>query len=216
MLLTKGKKTGLALLDGDPPPEDLLTAWLTECDLFICADGAANRELPRRPDAIVGDMDSLDQAPDGVALLRVEDPDLTDSEKCVHHLADQGCDRIILLGGSGGRQDHHLVNLALPLAEPGRILLAGDDFWAMGIEGREIFDLPPGRGLSIFPLHGPVRGLSLRGTEYPLENVDLAFTHGLSASNRVSDSWVEVEVIEGRLLLIVERRPGDALWQADR
>jgi thiamine pyrophosphokinase len=216
MLLTKGKKTGLALLDGDPPSEDLLSACLSDCETFICADGAANRELPRRPDAIVGDMDSIEQAPTSVPLIRVEDPDLTDSEKCIHYLTGHACDRIILLGGVGGRQDHHLVNLALPLSQPGKILLAGDDFWAMGVEGHQRFELPPKRGLSIFPLHGPARGVSLRGVKYPLESVDLAFTRGLSAANQTLESVVEIELLEGRLLLIVERRPSDTLWQADR
>ncbi len=213
MLLTRGKKAGLVLLDGDAPSKELLCACLDECDLFVCADGAANRELPRRPDAVVGDLDSLSAMRDDLPIVRMDDPNRTDGEKALLHLDREGCDRKILLGGTGGRQDHHLVNLSLPLTKPGEVMLLGEDFAAVGIWDRQKFALPPDRGLSIFPLYGSVQGVSLRGVAYPLENVDLAFTRGLTASNRSLDSRVEVEVLRGRLLLIVERRNGDALWQ---
>ncbi len=213
MLLTRGKRSGLVLLDGDAPSDELLRACIDQCDLFICADGAANRELPRDPDAVVGDLDSLAKVKESLPLIRMDDPDRTDGEKALLHLDRQGCDRMILLGGTGGRQDHHLVNLSLPLTKPGEVMLLGDDFAAVGIWDRGRFEIPADRGLSIFPLYGSVQGVCLRGVAYPLENADLAFPRGLTASNRSLDSRVEVEVLRGRLLLIVERQAGDALWQ---
>ncbi len=213
MLLSKGKKTGLVMLDGDAPSSSLEQAWLNECDLFICADGAANREYPRLPDAVIGDMDSLVKIPEGVSVHRMDDSDRTDGEKCVIYLNREKCDRIVLLGGTGGRQDHHLVNLALPMSRPEEIMLAGEDFAAVAVWGRQKFKIPLGRGLSIFPLYGSAQGVSLSGVEFPLESADLAFTRGLTASNRSVESLVEIEVLRGRLLLIVERKTGDPLWQ---
>jgi len=212
MLISRGSKNGVVLLDGERPNMEMLEAWVGECELFICADGAANGELPRRPDAIVGDMDSLLHPPEEVPLIRMADVDMTDGEKCILHLRREGCDRVVLLGGTGGRQDHHLVNLALPLSQPGEILLAGEDFFAVGVRGKQAFHLPPSRGLSVFPLHGSVQGVTLKGVEFPLEGADLAVTGGLTASNRSVDSRIEIEILQGRLLLIVERAPGDPLW----
>jgi len=216
MLLERGAKTGLLLLAGDPPSGELLRTWTEASALFVCADGAARRRLPRTPDAVVGDMDSIGPPGEGLPLIPMMGVDSTDSEKGLRYLADAGCDRVILLGGTGGRQDHHLVNLALPLTEPGKILLAAEDFEAVGVEGRRTFRLPPGRGLSLFPLFGPVSGVGLHGVEFPLDGVELDRIRGRNGSNRVTDSLVEVEAHSGRLLLIVERRPGDPLWRAKR
>lgn len=213
MLLRRGRRTGLVLLDGDPPPGELLEAWLGEAELFVCADGAADAALPRPPDAVVGDMDSLRGGGAGLRLLRDADPTRSDAEKCLQFLLDGGCDRMVLLGGSGGRQDHHLVNLSLPLFRPGEVLLAGADFVAAGVQGRLSLRLPAGRGLAVFPLHGPVRGMSLSGVAWPLKRADLDVPRGLSGSNRVAADRVELDVPQGRLLLLVERRPGDPLWQ---
>jgi len=213
MLLERGKRTGLALLDGDLPAPELLEAWLAESALFVCADGAADAPLPRLPDAVVGDMDSLRSSDPRLRRVRVPDPRHNDAEKCLQFLLDEGCDRFVLLGGTGGRQDHHLVSLSLPLFRPGELLLAGDDFEAMGVTGRVEMALPAGRGLSLFPLHGPARSVTLSGVEYPLHDAALDVPRGLSASNRVTDPRVVLEMSRGRLLLIVERRPGDPLWR---
>ena len=109
-----------ALVPGDE-------AWLAGADAVIAADGgaAALDRLGRRPDRLVGDLDSAPAA----LVERLEaagtridrhpvDKDASDTELAVRAAIDDGADRVDLLGATGGdRLDHELANLML-LADP--------------------------------------------------------------------------------------------------
>jgi thiamine pyrophosphokinase len=213
MLLSRGNHMGLVLLDGPAAPTERLERWLSEATFFLCADGAGGRTLPRLPDAIVGDLDSIGEVSEDQTLIRLEEQDRTDAEKCVELCFEAGCDRVVLLGEIGGRWDHSLVQLALPLAWPGQVLMAGSEQIAMGVSGKEEFRIPEGRALSLFPLFGPARGVTLRGCLWPLEREDLLQTEGRTASNRVCQESVSLEIESGSVLLICEHRSEDPLWR---
>jgi len=60
-LFPKKGPRAVVLCDGPPPEDDLLRYWLNGADLFICADAAGHPydHLPRIPDVVIGDFDSL-------------------------------------------------------------------------------------------------------------------------------------------------------------
>ena len=101
--------------------------WLDGADLVIAADGGANAldRLGRRPDRLVGDLDSADPA----IVERLEsagtrvdrhpaDKEASDTELAVRAALAEGADEVDLLGATGGdRLDHELANLLL-FAEP--------------------------------------------------------------------------------------------------
>ena len=82
-------------------------------DKIICADGGY-RLCPVRPDYLVGDLDSLGSAPQGIPLLYHDShKNFTDGESAVYFAKELGADLVTLYGVTGGRYDHFLGNLAV-------------------------------------------------------------------------------------------------------
>src|SRR5688572_12733305 len=100
--------------------ETIDVAHLDDADLVIAADGGAESldAFRRRPDVLVGDMDSV-----GAALIeRLEaagteverhpaDKERSDTELALETAVTRGATEIVLLGAIGGnRLDHELAN----------------------------------------------------------------------------------------------------------
>src|SRR5688572_13072696 len=102
-------------------------AWLDAADTVIAADGGAGAldRIGRRPDLLVGDIDSVDPAlvewlaSGGMPIERhPADKEASDTELAVTAALDAGASEIVILGAVGGdRLDHELANLLL-LADP--------------------------------------------------------------------------------------------------
>ena len=109
----------VVLCDGPPPDGSLLTYWLRGADLFVCADAAGHPydHLPRVPDVVIGDFDSLAgrilDTRGGPRFLQVDAQNTTDSEKALLYCVEVGMVEAILLGATGWRLDHTLYNCAL-------------------------------------------------------------------------------------------------------
>ena len=85
-----------------------------------------------RPDVIVGDLDSADpeqvaetEATGTLVVRHPEDKDATDWELALRHVAAAGYERVIVLGGAGGRLDHLLANA---------LVLTSDEFAGLSIQ----------------------------------------------------------------------------------
>ncbi len=215
ILLPKRGKRAVVLADGEPPPPPLLAAHLAAADLFLCADAAGRpyAALPRLPDAIVGDLDTLGagvrDVPDGVTVLRDVREDTTDAEKALAFALNDGCREAVLLGAGGGLLDHALHNALLPerWADRLRLLLADAGTAAVRVGAGESFawDLPPGAALSLLPLPGGARGVAFEGVRYPLRDAVVDGRGPATVSNEVVEGPVRLAIGAGSLLLIVRR-----------
>ena len=90
-------------------------------DLY-CADGGANlvKKLNMTPKEIWGDLDSVasdileEYAKSGTIIKKFpKDKDYTDGELILKHVSAMDYDKIIIIGGLGGRRDHELSNINL-------------------------------------------------------------------------------------------------------
>ncbi len=206
----------VVLCDGPPPPEGLLEYWLDGAGTFICADGAGHpfSELPRQPDLVIGDMDSLRgrllDGRDGPRFLRDPDQTTTDSEKALIYLADEGYDEVILLGGVGWRLDHTVYNCFLleKFAPRLRICLAGYNSGVvrLGAQDVAVWNLPEGTAFSLLPLFGPVGGVNLKGSLFDLDEARLQAGGFSTISNEVADPPLRLQLESGSLLVTVERK----------
>lgn len=214
----KRGRRAVVLCDGPPPPDAVLAYWLAGADLFVCADAAGHPydHLPRLPDVVIGDFDSLSgrvlAGRGGPRFLQVEDPYTTDSEKALLYVCDEGFEEAILLGATGGwRLDHTLFNVQLldRFGDRLRLCLAGQssDCVRVGGGARESWALPAGTRFSLLPLGGGARGVTIEGASFPLL-ADAITTAGPSAiSNVVTMSPLLVSVGAGSLLALIEREP---------
>lgn len=197
----------MVITGGKAPPQSIIEPLLRECDFLVAADSGLEQSLlyGRRPDLVVGDMDSLSNralldtfAPEQVKIYPT-DKDYTDTELALDEIA--GYDKKILIGGGEGRLDHTLALLALFESD------RRPDFWFSRRE--EIFLLDrclelegkPGELISFYPLGNRDVFFKSEGLVWPLEPV--RWDRGeLSLSNRFRQNKVSLERVRGSLLVI--------------
>lgn len=215
------RKKGLravVLCDGPPPPLELLAYWLTGAEMFVCTDGAGHpyHELPRTPDVVIGDFDSLSgrvlDGRDGPRFLQVVDQHTTDSEKALLYLVDEGYEEVVLLGATGWRLDHTLFNVHLleRFADQLSLCIAGHhaDTVRLASNSQISWELQIGIKFSVMPLAGSVTNVTIEGAEYPLLAETLTAGGMATIGNCVTMSPLLISVGEGPLLVLVDRELG--------
>ena len=170
-------------------------------DRVVCADAGVTLalRLGLDVDVVVGDLDSvpaddLRRVVAAGAAVRRHPPakDHTDLELALR-VAAEGADRVVVLGGAGGRLDHALANVAA-LASPDlagvevRARLGPDDVHVVR-DSLEL-DLPAGATVTLLPPGGPARGVT---TTWSARGV----------SNLVDEPPVRVDVRDGCVLVVV-------------
>ncbi len=186
-------------------------------DCMIAADSGMNF-LHRNgivPDVIAGDFDSVeDESLDEfssmpeVEMLRLNPiKDDTDTEFVIREAIRRGATFITVLGATGTRLDHVLANVhllgvgleesvAIELVDThNRIRMINE---SLEIRKEEQF----GCFISILPIKGDAKGVTLEGMKYPLVNVDVACFSSLGVSNEIVGETAKISVKEGTLLVI--------------
>lgn len=170
------------------------------------------------PDAALGDFDSV--TPEERAAIKAGsrlfmdcDPvrkDWTDTEWAFGWALDAKPSSMILLGVTGTRFDHTFANVQLLVraAErriPCRIIDAHNEISLLS--GADRLTLTEGcyEQVSLLPLSGTVRGITLEGFRYPLREAELQTGQSLGISNVIQEEPAVVRIREGQLLVIRSR-----------
>ncbi len=209
----------VVLCDGPPPDDDVLRYWLNGAEVFVCTDAAgySYEHLPRIPDVVIGDFDSLSgrilAGRGGPRYLQVADQYPTDSEKALLFLAENGVEEVVLLGATGWRLDHTLFNCHLLERFAGqlRICIAGHsaDTVRLGAGSRVSWGIPTDTRFSIMPLAGVATGVTIEGAMFPLLGETVEPGGSATISNRVTMSPLLISVGSGSLLVAVDRENKD-------
>ena len=205
----------VVVASGELGPAD--ADWLSDANLVIAADGgaAALDRLGRRPDRLVGDLDSADATlvdrltAAGVDIERhPADKDASDTELALDAARAAGATEIVLLGALGGdRLDHGLANvLLLTDAE-----LAGVDIRLIGA-GSVVRALHGGHSLllrgrigalvTLLPIGGDAAGVTTDGLRWPRSAAELRMGRSRGLSNVVERTPASVSLEHGTLLVI--------------
>jgi thiamine pyrophosphokinase len=190
---------------------------LQEADLIIAADGGAThlKRMNLFPHFIIGDMDSIH--PEDRQFFKnnhtpiIPHPsrkDSTDTDLCVDFALGKGATAITLIGVTGHRLDHTLANIFLlrRLAAKGiksKIIDTNNEIYLV----TDLLKLKGNIGelLSVIPISDRVTGLTLKGLEYPLENVSISMGSSLGISNYFSQTDVTISITTGILLVTKSR-----------
>lgn len=189
-------------------------------DLILAADGGLRhcRKWGYDPHVVVGDMDSVD--PDDLAALdrstteiirHPKQKDETDLELALKVAVERRAGDIVILAALGARWDMTFSNVLLLGASflketTVRILDAAHELLCLR-GGRKVqLTGRPGDLVSLMPLAGDAKGVTLRGLEYPLENAVLPPGSSLGVSNVFSESTARIELKQGLLLITVTRK----------
>lgn len=190
-------------------------------DLILAADGGyrALYRLGTTPDLLLGDFDSLGDAPLPPNLPVLRFParkDDTDTGLALRHGLMLGFRDFALYGCAGGRTDHLLANFQ-SMARVSRlgatIRLAAPDYDAWSLTAPcaaapATLTLPPRPGgtlVSVFCHGDRAEGVTLTGLSYPLSDAVLTGDVPLGVSNRRLDGLpATVAVRRGALLILQE------------
>ena len=196
--------------------------WLekNKYDCMIAADSGMNF-LYRNgivPNVIAGDFDSVEDESldefsglEEVEVLRLNPiKDDTDTEFVIREAIRRGAKEISILGATGTRLDHVLANIhllrigleegvAITLVDKhNRIRMIQD---SVEIRKDEQF----GDYISILPVNGDAKGVTLEGMKYPLQDADVKSFSSLGVSNEITADKARISVKEG-ILLVIESR----------
>lgn len=182
-------------------------------DLVIACDGGYEycKKWNKKVNLIIGDFDSLGYVPEHPNVIRLKpEKDDTDTACAIRAGLEQGFQRFIVYGGTGGRISHTIANIQLlcSLARKGCYgILIGKDVWYRVIYNEEVC-FPRGMSgyLSVFCMGERALGVYERGLKYPLEDATLVKENPLGVSNEFTGKESMVSVKEGMLLLIGEER----------
>lgn len=188
--------------------------WLqpAEDDLVICAD-AGYRAAGKHgivPNLTIGDFDSLKGIPDTDNYIRLPvHKDDTDMVACIRAGRERGYQHFILAGSIGGRFDHTIACLQCVADCAAR----GESAW-MCDQSNRVTVLAPGeyrvpraegRKLSIFAYTPVVKGITLQGTLWPLQDAELTSAYPLGCSNEFVRDEALISFDEGMLVLCLSK-----------
>ena len=117
--------TAVIVGNGQFPKKEYPLYLLESADCVVCCDGALDTYLRhfsgrnlRRPDVVVGDMDSLSKKTAERfrdIAVKIDEQETNDQSKAFHYILEHfpDVDTIHILGATGKREDHTIGNLSL-------------------------------------------------------------------------------------------------------
>lgn len=178
----------------------------------VAADGGLDnaRRIGLHVDLLVGDLDSVgDAALDahtGPVERHPEDKDRTDLELALAAVAERpNIDRIVVLGGRGGRIDHLLANAAVltaPHLANCDIEWIADGMRTTVVRTHASLHGTPGELVSLLAVGGPAEGIHTRGLRWELSGGRLEPWSARGVSNRFTTPVASVRVASGVLMAI--------------
>lgn len=179
--------------NGQFPKKEYPLYLLESADYVVCCDGALDTYLRhfrgrnlRRPDVVVGDMDSLSEKTAERfrdIAVKIDEQETNDQSKAFHYILEHfpDVDTVHILGATGKREDHTIGNLSL-LMEYAREMrrlncgrtvfvdIVSDWSTAFAITDSCTLDVGEGRSVSIIC---PDNSLNIKseGLVWPTDNV---------------------------------------------
>ena len=185
--------TAVIVVNGQFPKKEYPLYLLESADYVVCCDGALDTYLRhfrgrnlRRPDVVVGDMDSLSKKTAERfrdIAVKIDEQETNDQSKAFHYILEHfpDVDTIHILGATGKREDHTIGNLSLLMEyaremrrqDCGRTVfvdIVSDWSTAFAITDTCTLDVGEGRSVSIIC---PDNSLNIRseGLVWPTDNV---------------------------------------------
>ncbi|RFU63227.1 thiamine diphosphokinase [Peribacillus saganii] len=214
----------ICLVAGGPPellPD--LSLYQSPSTLWVGIDRGVFILLEKgiKPDVAFGDFDSvtgdeldLITAQLGELEIYPSEKDETDMEIAFNWTMSQKAENIFIFGATGGRLDHMLANIQLLTRD--EVLLNSDDPEIHVVDRLNMITVrKPGtyhisrqtefRYVSFLPVTREVKGITLNGFKYPLDNMDIKMGFSLCVSNELISNNGTFSFTDGILLVVRSR-----------
>jgi thiamine pyrophosphokinase len=185
-------------------------------ELLIAADGGYDYCKRKKilPDVIIGDFDSLSDIPDDIKTVKLPTvKDITDTAAAVEYAKD--FDEYHIYGGTGGRTEHTLANIAVisELSKQGKRAFLYDDgrIITAVTDGQISFSPPENLSaenlpsyISVFSFSDISEGVTLSGLQYPLKDAVLTSSTPLGVSNEFTSEIANISVKHGTIIIVYD------------
>lgn len=167
------------IANGRFPHHEIPLSFINNAPFIVCSDGAANDFIANggRPNAIVGDCDSVsEQNKIRFADIIFPNPDqyTNDLTKSVQFCVQRNMKNIVIVGGTGKREDHTIGNISL-LAEYlqiSNVKMITNYGMFTPIQTTTKFKSFPGQQVSFFAIDRTV--ITTQNLKYPLVKATLS------------------------------------------
>lgn len=199
------------IFTGGDLPDPEVVGELPAADLVVAADSGYDvaLHLGFDVDLLVGDMDSISATPipDGVEVSRhPRDKDQTDLDLAIELALREDPERIVVVGGSGGRLDHEIATTGLLCSERWESIMEIDWISSRGrahvLRRRRVLHGDVGTTVSLIPVGGEVDGVTTNGLQWELSGALLDSGTTWGVSNLMRRPVVDITVESGCLLVV--------------
>jgi len=167
------------IADGTFPAHEIPLGYIRDAERIICCDGSTRNliDFGKEPEAIVGDMDSLDDdlaQRFGDRLFADKSQETNDLTKAVSWCTGMGYKDLVIVGATGKREDHTIGNISLLAEYAGYVdvmMVTDTGILRPYSESSEIVTFP-GQQVSIFSID-PETEITSHGLKYPLKRSKL-------------------------------------------
>jgi thiamine pyrophosphokinase len=202
--------TILIFAGGDLPEADLADE-LPSPDLILAADSGYDSavHLGFRVDVLIGDLDSITTSPipEHVVVERYPtDKDQTDLDLALELALREDPERVVVIGGTGGRFDHEISTVGLICSD--RWSSIDELEWvssrgrAYVVRRRRIIHGDVGATVSLIPVGGAAAGIKTSGLHWDLVGDDLPPGSTMGVSNVLRAPVADIQVEAGCLLVV--------------
>lgn len=198
---------------------DRIRGYLRDDDYVIYCDSGIRHMngLGADPSLIVGDFDSYkDPGLDVETITLPVAKDDTDSVYAMREAVRRGFREFLLLGVTGARMDHTLVNIYLltMIENNGCHGMIADDWSEMELISSKTSEdgrTEPGKAsvsssypyFSLVAMEGPAKGVTIKNAKFCTDDADIGPDYQYATSNEVlPGTAAEITVRDGRMLLI--------------
>jgi thiamine pyrophosphokinase len=195
--------------DGIFPQHDVPLNYLKNATRIVCCDGSASSLILAgyEPEAIVGDMDSLnDDLANRLAdrIFRDESQDTNDLTKVVTWCRENNYRDIVIVGATGKREDHTLGNISLltEYANDMNVIMVTDTGILRPVLSSADFSSFAGQQISIFSID-PETEVTSNGLRYPLTKTKITNWWFATLNEALGDRF-SLEFSTGRLIVYMK------------
>ena len=179
---------------------------------IYCADGGANicYELGLTPKEIYGDLDSIKNEvkefyqEKNIKFIKFKiEKDYTDSELILNEIQSK-YNVIYCIAGLGGSIDHELTNINL-LDKYSNLIFISEKEKIFKIDSNYKFNNMINTKISFVIFSDEVKGLTLKGFKYNIENLDIKKGEARCISNIILENEANLFIKSGSLLCVIKQ-----------
>jgi len=207
------------IVSGGNVEENILDNLKNEFKYIIASDRGLE-ELDKFniiPNYIIGDFDSIDNKilnkyinNKDIKIMELNpEKDYTDTHMALKLALELKSTDITIIGAIGTRLDHTIANIHILKEALGKnieckILNSRNEIQL--ISKKTILELNDNyKYISLIPLTTEVKGITLKGFKYILEDANLEIGHSIGVSNEQIEDCAEIDLKDGILILIKSR-----------